>query len=46
MHSGMTLAPVMAEALADQILGLTPRYDISAYALGRDWARDHERAAL
>jgi glycine/D-amino acid oxidase-like deaminating enzyme len=37
-HSGMTLAPVIAQALADEILGRAPRHDLSRWALSRDFA--------
>ncbi|WP_049643193.1 NAD(P)/FAD-dependent oxidoreductase [Candidatus Rhodobacter oscarellae] len=45
-HSGMTLAPVIAEALADNLTGQPARHDLGRYGLGRDWASPHERAAL
>ncbi len=45
-HSGMTLAPVIAEALADQILNRPDRYGMAAYHPDRNMDGDHERAAL
>ena len=45
MHSGMTLAPVMAEALADKILGRTERFDVTRYEPNREM-NGHETSAL
>ena len=45
-HSGMTLAPVIAQALADDILGRPARHDLARFSLERDWTVAHERAAL
>ena len=45
-HSGMTLAPVIAQSLADDVLGRLARHDLGAFELGRNMADRHERAAL
>lgn len=45
-HSGMTLAPVIAEALADDILKRAPRHELSRYSPDRTAAIGHEDAAL
>lgn len=45
-HSGMTLAPVIAEALADQILGCPDRLGMAAYRPDRNINAKQERAAL
>lgn len=37
-HSGMTLAPVLAEAAAAALDGAPPRHDLSPYRPGRDFA--------
>jgi len=46
MHSGMTLAPIVAQVLTDDILGKPTRFDVSCYGLNRASNMDHERAAL
>ncbi len=46
MHSGMTLAPVVAEALVDWILGRAERHDMTAYNPDRDMDGKRERVAL
>ena len=45
MHSGMTLAPVVAAALTAELLDLPRRHDISRYRPDREMA-DHERSAV
>jgi len=45
-HSGMTLAPAIAEALADEILGREARFDLSHYPPLRGASSRQERAAL
>ncbi len=45
-HSGMTLAPIIAEALEDQILGRADRHDMTAYHPERNVYGKRERAAL
>ena len=46
MHSGMTLAPIIAEVLADQILGRPDRYGMAAYRPDRNINGNQERAVL
>lgn len=46
MHSGMTLAPVVAQAITDMVLDRAPRHDLSDFALDRDFGGMRERAAL